>query len=312
MMLTDVTLSEFFSSYLYRTMTEGTAIIGACSGGIGCLLYLRKQSLVSDVVGHSAIAGVMAAFTISSLFLGVDGRSMLVITTGALISALMAVLLSDWISRATKLSQDAAMAICLALFYGLGIIGLHWITHSNLPNRGGIKDYIFGSAAALSDTDVKVILLISVVVFLIVTIVWKELKVFIFDPVLAAGMGFRASILSPLLLACATISIVIGVKAVGLILMVAFAVMPAAAARQWTKTLSQMVVLSAIFGAFSGVIGSYLAVKIGNVPTGPTIVIVLSLIFIVSMIAPPERSALRRSWHRQKLRKKLQQQIEVV
>lgn len=304
--LTDVSLYEFFTNYIFRTVMEGTALIGACAGAVGCLLYLRKQSLLSDVIGHSAVAGVMVAFTVATLFLKIDGRSMLVLTIGALISSLLSVLLTEFITNNSKISQDTAMAICLALFYGLGITGLHLITHSTLPNRGGIKDYMFGNATSISDDDVFSIFLLTLMVYAIIALLWKELKVFIFDPVLAASAGFNSVILTPVLLFCATVSIVIGVKAVGLVLMVAFAVMPAASARQWTKHFSVMVFLAAIFGASSGVLGTYLSVRLGRVPTGPIIVLVLFAIFVVSMILPPERSVLRRGLRRREIAAGLQ------
>ncbi|MBV7363369.1 metal ABC transporter permease [Actinomycetaceae bacterium TAE3-ERU4] len=311
-LLNDVTLTEMFTNYIYRTVALGTAIIGGCSGAIGCLLYLRKQSLLSDVVGHSAIAGVMAAFAVATVFLNIDGRSMLVLTIGALISSLVSVLMTEWITRHSKLSQDAAMSICLALFYGLGITGLHLITHSTLPNRGGIKDYMFGKATSLSDDDVHVMFLLALGVIIVVMVLWKEIKLFIFDPVLAATSGFKSSILTPILLTCATISIVIGVKAVGLILMVAFAIMPAASARQWTKRLSTMVVLAAFIGMTCALMGTYISIRIGKVPTGPVIVILLFLVFVISMIAPPERSVLRRVIKRNQIRGRLNRDLAAV
>ncbi|OKL47220.1 zinc ABC transporter permease [Boudabousia liubingyangii] len=300
-----VSIWEMFTSYIYRTVTLGTTIIGACAGAVGVLLYLRKQSLITDVIGHSAIAGVMGAFAVATLWLDLDGRSMMVLTTGALISSGLAVFLSEWISRTSKLGQDAAMAICLALFYGLGITGLHLITHSRLPNRGGIKDYLFGNATSLSQEDVLIMAVLSLVVALVIALLWKELKVYIFDPLLATTQGFRGQVLTPVLLFCATVSIVMGVKAVGLILMIAFAIMPAAAARQWTRNLSSMLVLSALIGGASAFLGSYLAINAGRVPTGPVIVMILFGVFVLSLIFPAERSVVRRRLSRQRIRKTL-------
>lgn len=307
----DISPLEFLTTYGYRITLIGTVIIGSCSGAMGCFLYLRKQSLLSDVVGHSAIFGVMTAFVVAQAILDIDGRSMAVLTVGALISSIMSVFLSDLIGRYTKLGQDAAMSICLALFYGLGITALYMITHSTIRNRGGIKDYMFGSTSSLTWNDIVTMFWLAVVVLGLILLLWKELKLFIFDPVQAEGMGFSSRILSPMLLALATISIVIGVKAVGLILMVAFAIMPAAAARQWCKTLPKMVLLAGCFGAFAAMSGVYLAINLGNVPSGPMTVVVLFAVFVFSLIAPPERSVLRRKINRRRIQNTLEEQLVV-
>lgn len=305
----DITPIDFFSTYSYRITAITVIIIGACSGAMGCFLYLRKQSLLSDVVGHSAILGVMSAFVVAELFIGVDGRSMTVLTVGAVISAMLSVFLSESISRYTKLGQDAAMAICLALFYGLGITALYMITHSSIKNRGGISGYMFGSTSSLVRDDAYTIGAFALVVLIVMVLLWKELKLFIFDPIQAEGMGFKPSILVPILLIMATISIVIGVKAVGLILMVAFAIMPAASARQWCQNLSTMVVLAAVIGAVSSLLGVYLAVNMGKVPAGPLIVVVLFVWFMLSIMLPRQRSVVRRLINRRKIQTALRAQL---
>lgn len=140
---------------------------------------------------------------------------------------------------------------------------------------------------------------------MITALLWKEFKVLTFDPVLCRTMGLSTRILGPLLLGTVTVAIVIGIKAVGLILMVAFAIMPAAAARQWTRHLWSMIALAGLIGALSAAIGSYLAVSLGSIPTGPIIVLVLSAVLAVSLLAAPRRSLLRRRRAQRALRRRL-------
>lgn len=284
---------EFLTNYSYRTMVIGTAIIGACAAALGCFLYLRKQSLMSDVIGHSSVAGVMGAFALTTALTPFDGRSMLVLTIGAVVAGLAAVLLADHITRVSPISPDTAMAICLALFYGIGLVGLHLIVKSSLKNRGGIANYMFGNAASITSSDIRIAGGFAVLIAIVVTLLWKELTLFVFDPVAAEVAGFSSRILTPVLLCCSTVAIVIGIKAVGMILMVAFAIMPAAAARQWTKRLSSMVLLATLLGAASAVTGSYLAVCMGKVPTGAVIVLVLFAVFLVSLFQAIWRSKLQ-------------------
>lgn len=290
-----VGIIEFLTNYTFRNMLIGTTIIGGASGALGCFLYLRKQSLTSDVIGHSAIAGVMIAFIFATVVLSIEGRSMFVLTIGSIIAATAAVLMSNWISRDSRISLDAAMAICLSLFYGGGIVLMRIITHSTLQGRGGIDKYMFGNASTLTRADIYTIMFFGGLSIIVTMLFWKEFKVFSFDPVLSETLGFSYRTLNPLLMGTATVAIVIGVKAVGLILMIAFAIMPAASARQWTKRLSTMVLLASILGAGSAAFGSFLAVNIGKVPTGPVVVLVLFTVFTFSLIAAPERSVLRRA-----------------
>ncbi|MDO4665816.1 MAG: metal ABC transporter permease [Actinomycetaceae bacterium] len=289
---------EFLSNFTFRTMLVGTALVGGFSGALGCFLYLRKQSLIADVIGHSAIAGVMGAFVFATAIVGVDGRSMLVLTIGATISATASVIFAQWITHHSQLTMDAAMAISLALFYGIGMVALRAIVHSSLPNRGGIDKYMFGNAATLTNEDLLTIAIFGGGALLIVLIGWKAFKVFTFDPILAQMLGFSPRATSLILAGATTIAVVIGVKSAGLILMVAFAIMPAASARQWTKRLSHMVGLATAIGAGSGVVGSYLAVNLGKVPTGPVIVLVLFTVFLISLGFAPERSVIRRYFMR--------------
>lgn len=300
-----VSPADFFDSYTYRTMAIGTTAVGTTSGALGAFLYLHKQSLVSDVIGHSAALGVTGAFILATAVLGVNGRSMLVLTIGSVIASTAAVLLANWIAKSSRVGVDAAMATCLALFYGGGIILFRIIFRSSLPNRGGIDKYMFGNAATLTLDDLVTISVLAAVALTLMLVFWKELKVYTFDPVLAATMGFSPRVLSPLLLGTATLGIVIGIKAVGLILMIAFAIMPAAAARQWTGHLWSMVALSAAFGGLSGAAGSYLAVNLGKVPTGPVVVIALFVALTFSLLLAPDRSLLQRRRARAAQRRRL-------
>lgn len=300
-----VGIVEFLSNYTFRTMLIGTAIIGAVSGGLGSFLYLRKQSLISDVIGHSAIAGITILFIICTALLGINGRSILILTIGSLIASSLAVILANLIAQKTKLTIDAAMVICLSLFFGGGMVIMRWITHSSLQNRGGIEKYMFGNAATMGQDDLFYIGGFALLSIFIMLLLWKEFKLFTFDSIFSQTLGFKSSIIEPIMLVTSTIAIVIGIKAVGLILMVAYAVMPAAAARQWTNHLWSMVLLAMIFGAVSGIAGSYISVNLGKVPTGPVIVLVLFTIFLLSILLSPKRSIIRFALAQRKHRKAL-------
>jgi len=187
---------------------------------------------------------------------------------------------------------DAAMAIVLALFFGGGMVLHRIILAGPYPSKGGLAEYLFGNSSHLTIEDIVSSVVVSLATFLVAVIAFKELKLSCFDPEYAATLGFSSRLLSVLLNAVVVLSIVIGLKAVGLVLMVALAIAPPIAARQWTTRVGSMLLLSGLIGAFSAVFGSWLAVSIGRVPTGPMIVLVVTVIAFVSILFAPNRSLL--------------------
>ncbi|MET7074952.1 metal ABC transporter permease [Trueperella pyogenes] len=289
-----MTLAEFFGTYAFRTTAIGTLLIGAFAGGLGSILYLRKQSLASDVVGHSSLLGVVLAFIAASL-IGWDGRSILTLTIGGTIAAILALFLTNAIAHRTRVGIDAAMAISMAIFYGGGMVILYLINHSKLPNRGGIDSYLFGNAATMRQVDVITVLIFGILASLTLVAFWKEIQLYCFDDVAANVLGFAPRRVGALVIATTTIAIVMGIKAVGMILVVAFAIMPPAAARQFTTSMAGLVTGAAAIGGISGLIGAYISVSIGRVPTGPIVVLILFAIFIISLVLSPRRYRGRRS-----------------
>ncbi len=294
-----ISLSDFWGTYSFRVMTAGAILVGFFAGTLGSLLYVRKQSLVSDVIGHSSIAGIVGAFVIASL-MGADGQSILVLTIGATISGLLAVATTNLIAEKSKVGVEAAMAISLAIYYGGGMVALRLLSFSHFSGRSGISQYLFGNAATMRQIDVLIVAILGFTALLIVAIFWKEIALFAFDPVGAQAAGFSGNLLIAIVTLCTTVGIVIGVKSVGVVLMVAFAIIPAAAARQWTDHLPVLFLLAGAIGALSGGFGSYLAVSIGKVPTGPVIVVILSLVLAISLVFSPHRSLLAYRYRRRR------------
>lgn len=294
-----ISLSDFWGTYSFRVMTAGAILVGFFAGTLGSLLYVRKQSLVSDVIGHSSIAGIVGAFVIASL-MGADGQSILVLTIGATISGLLAVATTNLIAEKSKVGVEAAMAISLAIYYGGGMVALRLLSFSHFSGRSGISQYLFGNAATMRQIDVLIVAILGFTALLIVVIFWKEIALFAFDPVGAQAAGFSGNLLIAIVTLCTTVGIVIGVKSVGVVLMVAFAIIPAAAARQWTDHLPVLFLLAGAIGALSGGFGSYLTVSIGKVPTGPVIVVILSLVLAISLVFSPHRSLLAYRYRRRR------------
>lgn len=259
-----------------QTVMLGTAILGFVAGCLGTFAVLRKQSLLGDAVSHAALPGVVLGFL---LF----GKWPLVLLLGAAASGFLAMLFVSGITRSSRVPFDSALAGALAVFFGAGLL-----FKSLSPGSGsaGIDRYLFGQAATLLPRDVWLIAGVGALALGLLLLFWKEFAVLTFDREFAAGLGMPVRWLDGLLTGLIVLAIVIGLESVGVVLMSALIVAPAAAARQWTDKLKVMTLLAGIFGAASGTMGSYLSHVLSgpgrSIPTGPTIVLCATGLVIVS------------------------------
>lgn len=305
-----MSLVEFFGNHTYRMVFFGTMTIGLVAGGLGSFAYLRKQSLISDVISHAALPGTLLAFLVSVTVLGIDGRNMVGLILGAVVVGTLAVLFANAVTSTTKVQIDTAMAVTLTVFFGAGMLLMRVIANGAYPGKGGIQDYLFGNASVVTVSDLRTSLVVGAFALLLMLVFWKEFALRTFDPEHASVLGLNGRTVDVLMFTTIVIAIVIGVKSVGLVLMVAFVVTPPAAARQWTTTLGGMVTLSTIFGAVGSGVGAYLSISLGKVPTGPLIVLSLFVIFVVSLLFSPRRSIIASAVARVRARKELRAQLE--
>lgn len=300
---------ELLADHTYRMVLAGSMTIGMVSGALGCFAYLRKQSLISDVVSHAALPGSLLAFLAAVVVLGADGRSMIGLIAGAVLTGTAAVHLANGIVRWSPVRIDTAMVVSLTLFFGAGMLLMRVIANGAFPGKGGIQDYLFGNASVITTADLAASVAVGGAALVLMVVFWKEFALRTFDPAHCAVLGFRAGTIDALMFTAIVIATVIGVKAVGLVLMVAFVVTPPAAARQWTGALGPMAVVSAVLGAAGSGIGAYLSIALGRVPTGPLIVLALFAILLVSLLASPRRSIAVRAVTRARARAALVREL---
>ena len=260
------------------TVLAGTAILGLVSGCLGTFAVLRRQSLLGDAASHAALPGIIGAFL---LF----GREPGWLLLGAIGSGLLAMVCVNAVTRTTRIPFDAALAGSLAVFFGLGLMLL---SLTRKTGSAGIERYLFGQAAIMLSADVRMIAITGSAALLLLALFWKQFKIVSFDRQFAAGLGWRV-VFWDLLLTCLIVTgIVIGLESVGVVLMSALIVAPAAIARQLTNRLGVMTVLAGLFGMASCVLGVLASQWIGGVyrnvsmPTGPTIVLVSILLMAIT------------------------------
>ncbi len=278
----DIFHSLFFD-YTLRTVALGTAMLGIVSGALGSFAVLRRQSLLGDAMSHAALPGVVLAFMITGL------KSPSVLMIGAAIAGVIGVLVIIVINRYTRIKEDSSLGIVLSVFFGFGLLLLTMLQRNPDARQAGLDSFLFGQAATLLMRDVLTMAAFGIPALLLMLLFWKEFKLLSFDRDFGSSLGFPMQGLEILITSLLVVAIVIGLQAVGVVLMAAMVVAPAAAARQWTNHLGIMVTLAAIFGAIAGVSGALISSMGSGLSTGPVIVLCISAIVLFSLLFAPNR-----------------------
>lgn len=286
-------LRDLIFDYTLRNVALGSALLGVVSGVLGCFAVLRRQGLLGDALAHAALPGICVAYLLA------HAKTQIVLLIGAAVAGWIATILLLQIVRHTRISEDGALGIVLSTFFAFGIVLLTFITKRGDANQSGLDKFLFGQAAALVAEDVITMAILGGSALALVALLYKEFKLLAFDASFGASLGFNTNVLSVLLTSLVVIAIVIGLQTVGVVLMAAMLVGPAVAARQWTNRLSVMLILAALFGALAGLAGALLSVSDAGIPTGPMIILSLTVIVLFSLFLAPERGlvwdAMRRS-----------------
>ena len=236
-----------FTDYTLRTISLGTAVLGAICGMLGSFAVLRKQSLLGDAISHAALPGIAIAFLIT----GAKDTNILLL--GALVSGLIGAFWIRGMISKTHLKSDTALGLVLSLFFGFGMLLLTYIQKQPNANQAGLDKYLFGQAATLVESDVLLMVLVTATSPCGCTFVLeRNLSFFFLTQTTPTPLGLTQKFIDILITFFIVLAIVIGLQTVGVVLMSAMLLAPAAAARQWTSSLAVMVFLAALIGAFSG------------------------------------------------------------
>jgi manganese/zinc/iron transport system permease protein len=293
------TFFEFFSftDPNVRYVVIGSILITASSAIVGTFTFLKKKALVGDAVAHAVLPGVCLSFIIYG------EKNPLVLIIGAFITGWLALALIDIISSKSKIKEDTAIGLILSVFFGIGIFLLTIIQKSGNAAQSGLDQFLFGKAASLVGDDVITFGIVAVLLVVVVYVLFKELTLISFDPDFAATIGLPIKTLELILTTLTVLAVVVGIQAVGVVLMAAMLITPAAAARFWTDKIQIMIWLAAIFGAFSGISGAYISYIAPSMPTGPWIVIVISTIAFFSFFFAPKRGIINRMSRQSSIKK---------
>ncbi|WP_372365505.1 iron chelate uptake ABC transporter family permease subunit [Candidatus Uabimicrobium sp. HlEnr_7] len=266
-----------------RWVMFAAILLGISSGVVGTFAFLRKQSLLSDAMAHAALPGICLAY----MFTGV--KDPLLFLLGASVTGLIGAIIATEIPRHSRIKIDTAIGLVLSNFFAFGIVLLTIIQKNFSGNKAGLDSFLFGKAALLARYDIYVMGSMCLLLLGITFIFYKEFKLLTFDRSFAITLGLPVRYLELLITLLIVLAVMVGLQAVGVVLMVAMLIFPAAAARQWTDRLGLMILISAFIGAFAGAVGSFCSAIVAKVPTGPVMVVVCSFLLIVSMFFAPNR-----------------------
>lgn len=288
-----------------RVVVLSTFILGLASGLVGCFLLLRKRSLMGDALSHACFPGIGLAFIVMTA-LGLDGKNLVGLLIGATLTGVIGVVVVLMIRNTTRIKDDAAMGIVLSVFFGLGTVIFTMV--QTMPDSAGLNSYIYGKAASMVERDAWLIAGVAASALLCSLLLLKEFTLLCFDEGFGRSQGWPIHGLDIILLALVTLVTVVGLQAVGLILIIAFLITPAAAARFWTNDLRTMLILSAVIGGLSGWFGASLSALLPKLAAGPVIVLVAASVFLFSMFFGGARGVLRRYISHVRLKRKIGRQ----
>ncbi|MGB1038329.1 MAG: iron chelate uptake ABC transporter family permease subunit [Bacteroidia bacterium] len=283
-------ISTFFSAenYTLFVVSIGSGILCFASGVVGTFTYLRKRALIGDVISHSVLPGVAIAFMLTGV------KNPVYFLLGAILSGLLSIWIVDFVQAKSKLKPDAILALTLSVFFGVGIVLLTKIQHSGNAAQSGLDSFLFGKAASMGMFDIKLFSVIAIINILCILVFLRGFSLISFDENYAKGLGFNISFLKSFLALLTVITVSIGVQAVGVVLMAALLITPAAGARFLTNSIPRMLLFAGLFGFLSGIIGVVISYSGTGMPTGPWIVVVLSVFALVAILFGKKRGVFAR------------------
>lgn len=269
---------------------SGMILLGLAGGVLGSFTLLRKRALIGDALAHAALPGIGIAFLLTGT------KTVGILLAGAYVAGVLGVLSLMAIRRFSRIKEDSALAIILTVFFGIGIVLLTYIQKTGRASQSGLDKFLFGQSASLVGSEVLIIGAVALIVVVASLLLYKEFKLLCFDPTYSSAIGFPAVWLDIILMALAVGAVVIGLQAVGVVLMAALLIIPPVTARFWTNRLGVMVITAGILGAVSGALGSYLSFLAPKMPSGPLTVLAAASVFVVSLLGAPQRGLISRMY----------------
>lgn len=264
-------------AFMQRGLAAGV-LAGIACAVLSAFVVWRGMAFVGDAMAHTILPGVVIAF--------LRGANLFV---GALIAAILTALGIGWFSRDREVREDTAIGVMFSGFFALGILLL-----SRVRSYQDLTHILFGDILGVSSTDLWIIAGVTVLVIAAVVLFYKELLVTSFDPGHAVAIGLSPELVRYGLLILLALTVVAAIQAVGVVMVIALLVTPAATASLLARQLPRIMLLGAVFAVISAVVGLY-ASYYANVASGAAIVLTLTVLFLLAFLFAPRRGLLWRA-----------------
>jgi len=273
-------------------------LLGAGAGLLGCFVVLRRVALMGDAISHAVLPGVVAGLIYS------PDRNPWFIFLCAAIAGLLGAGIVRALMATTRLKSDTALGTVLASFFAFGIM---WQSR-NQESTAGVMNFLFGNIGAINASDLKLMMIATVLLCSVVFVLKRPLLVVSFDEGFSRGLGYPVKILNGIFYFLLTFSVVVALQAVGVVLVSAMLITPAAAAYLLTDRFGKMLVLSMLFGVLSGIVGGIVSASFNGMPTGPVITLAATLIFAAVYFVAPRHGVLARIFRTSKRRRRVRRE----
>ncbi len=273
-------LVRFFSfqdpSVRYAVL--GSLLLGTCCGLLGSFIVVRKLALMGDTLSHAVLPGVALGF------LWTMTKDPWAIFIGATLAGLLGTVVVHWIHTTTHIKEDSAMGLVLSGFYAIGICLFTMIQHLPTGNKAGLDKFMFGQAAALGSNDIWMIAIVTATSAFLILLFYKEFLATSFDSPFATAIGLPTKFIHYLLMLLLAFSVVVGLQAVGIVLISAMLITPAATAYLLTDRMHLMLIYASLFGMTAGLLGSFFSYLGNSLPTGPFMIVSASMLFAIALL----------------------------
>ena len=276
-------LIEIFQSPWAMRALLASSLVGIMCGALGAFVVLRNMSLIGDALAHAILPGIVIAFILV-------GHNSFGFFIGAVLAGLLTAVMITWIQGAVKTKNDAAIGIVFTTMFAFGVIGI-----SRLSKNEGVhldlKDFLFGSVLGVSDVDLQLTAATTLVVLLGIGVFFRQLFVTTFQPIVAAVMGVKVKTIHYLLMLLLSFAVVASLRTVGVILVVAMLITPAATALLLSSRLRTVIAISAIIGLVSSVLGLAASILLEITP-GPAMAVTVTLFYFLAVLFSPSQGLL--------------------
>ncbi|MBT8233627.1 MAG: metal ABC transporter permease, partial [Bacteroidia bacterium] len=275
-------LDTFTSVWAIRAMIA-SSLVGLMCGILGCFIVLRNMSLIGDALSHAVLPGIFFAFL-------VVGYSTIGFFIGSTIAGLVTALAISWIQQNVPTKNDAAIGIIFTAMFSIGVIGISWISRKDGVHLD-LDHFLFGNVLGISNQDIYLTLGVAIYTILCTILFYRYLFITTFQPTIAQTMGISPKLIHYFLMLLLSFAIVASLRTVGVILVVAMLITPAATALLFSDRLQKVIVLSAFIGLLSALLGFVVSVAFDTTP-GPAMTLVATFIYFTAVLLSPSKGLL--------------------